>query len=296
MTLYDLKKGSEIESIDLPLSLVLGTFDGIHLGHTELIGSAKAKKDPICVFTFSENPFSVPYIITLEEKLSILAQEDVDYCAVYDFDEIRNMPWQSFVRDILVDKLNVKTAVCGFNFRFGAKAEGTAEKLKETLETYGAQTLIIPPFTQNGEVVSSSRIRALLIEGKVDEAALLLGRNYSLVYNVCHGNGIGTGFGFPTINTPYSEGSVPLAAGVYICSCMGHPAVTNFGVRPTVTNENIPVFETFILDYNKDLYEQRVRVEFLKMLRPEYKFDSRQALVEQISRDVEAVRNYFKNK
>lgn len=293
MTLYDLKKGSEISSIDLPLSLALGTFDGLHLGHAELIRTAKANGDKAGVFTFSKNPFDVPYLITMKEKLELLSEMGVDYCAFCDFEEIKEMPWQSFIYDILIKKLNVKTAVCGFNFKFGKEALGTAQKLKEEMEKVGRNVVILPPFELLGDTVSSSRIRALLNKGEIEQAATLLGRSYSIVYKVSRGNGIGSILGYPTINMPPASNSLPLARGVYISRCMGRAALTNFGVRPTVTEDSNPVYETFILDYNNDLYEKEVKVEFLKMLRPEYKFNSKEELTEQIAKDVEAAKEYF---
>lgn len=293
MLLYDLKKGSEIEKIDLPLSLALGCFDGLHRGHLELIRTAKSIGEYCGVLTFSKNPFNTRHIISLKEKLRLLTEAGVDFCAVCDFDEIRDMSWQYFVDLILINKLNVCTAVCGFNFRFGRNAEGTAALLSCEMKKKDRDCIIVDAFELEGETVSSSRIRRLLSCGDMQKAAELLGRNFSIVYKVSHGNGIGKIFGFPTINHVYSEETVPLAPGVYICQCMGMPAVTNFGIRPTVTESRQYVYETYILDLDRDLYDMEIRVEFLKMLRPEKKFSSREELIEQISRDVEAVRNYF---
>ncbi|MBR5514722.1 MAG: riboflavin biosynthesis protein RibF [Clostridia bacterium] len=293
MTLYDLNKGSEIKSIDLPLSLVLGNFDGLHLGHAELLKTAKKTGNKVCVFTFTQNPFCVPSIISFEEKLRLLKEMGADYCAAFDFEKIKSLPWQTFVDTVLIETLPVKTAVCGFNFRFGANAEGDCEKLKDYLTAKGLDCIIAPAFLHNGDVVSSSRIRNLLSLGKVEEAAVLLGRNYTMEYKVCHGNRIGTKLGFPTINFSAPKDRVMLAKGVYTCRCMGLPAVTNFGVRPTVTTDTEPVYETFILDYNSDLYEKTVKVEFLRMQRAEMKFDSEQALREKIAEDVESAREYF---
>ena len=293
MTLYDIKKGREIESIDLPLSLALGTFDGVHLGHAKLINTAKKQGDAVCVFTFSKNPFSVPQIVSFEDKLRLLGEAGADYCAYCSFEDIKELPWQNFIEDIIIKKLNVKTAVCGFNFKFGKDALGTALRLKEEMEMRNRNAIILEPFELSGEIVSSSRIRMLLAEGNVQKASQLLGRPYSMIYKVCRGNGIGNTIGFPTINTAALNNSVDLAHGVYISRCLGRPAVTNFGVRPTVTDQKIPVYETFILDYESNLYEKEIRVEFLKMLRPEYDFGSKEALAEQITRDVEVTREYF---
>lgn len=294
MTLYDLKKGCETDRIEHPLSVALGCFDGLHLGHAELISAARGEGHRVGVFTFVSNPFGGLHIITLEEKLRLLGEMGVDYCAVCEFDEIRELMPESFVQKILIDKLNAVTAVCGFNFRFGKGASGDSGFLRSYMSSQGRRCIVVDPFNIDGSTVSSSRIRLLLADGNMEEAARLLGRSYSLVYNVTHGNGIGNILGFPTINQKYNDTMQPIAMGVYICSCMGHPAVTNFGVRPTITEDTAPVYETFILDYNGDLYEQSVRVEFLKMLRPEMKFSSPEKLIDQIKRDVEETRRYFK--
>ncbi|MBE6686042.1 MAG: bifunctional riboflavin kinase/FAD synthetase [Ruminococcaceae bacterium] len=294
MILYDLKRGREIEKIDLPLSVVLGCFDGLHLGHCELIGTARSKKDPVCAFTFSKNPFGAPYITTAAEKRELLFEAGVDYCAMFDFEEIRDLPWDSFIRDILIGTLDLKTAVCGFNFRFGKNAEGNTDNLSRLLASAGRECIIVPPFSLGGETVSSSRIRGLIGEGDLEKAALLLGRSYFVSGKVCRGNGIGSGLGFPTVNIAHEEGRVMPEKGVYVSRCMGHAAITNFGTRPTVTDKNELFYETFIFDYNEDLYGRNVKVELLRMLRPEKRFDSKKELTEQITRDVESAKEYFK--
>ncbi len=294
MTVYDLKAGSEIEKIDLPVSVALGNFDGLHIGHRELIRQAKCSDNKCCVFTFRENPFGSPHIIGIEKKLELLYDMGVDYACVFDFCEIKDMPCESFMRDILIDRLNCIKAVCGFNFRFGKNAEGDSLKLKKYMESLGKETVICDAVEYEGEAVSSSRIRACLSEGDITAANLMLGRAYSVDYHVSHGNGIGRSLGFPTINQRYDKNTVKLPYGVYICSCMGLPAITNFGVRPTVTDSNEPFFETFILDYDGDLYDKDIRVDFHLMIRPEKKFSTYEELSRQIALDVEKTKEYFK--
>ncbi len=292
MTVYDLKKGREIDMTDLPLSVALGNFDGLHSGHTKLIRETKCSEEKSCVFTFRENPFS-PRIITLEEKLRMIGEMGVDYAAVFDFDGIRRMRWQDFLNDILIGKLHAAEVVCGFNFRFGYNAEGDSSKLREFMEQRGRRCTVVEPYIVDGLPVSSSRIRQALSTGAMEYAEKLLGRPYSIEYEVSHGNGIGSSLGFPTINHPYDQRDVKLPHGVYISSCMGHPAVTNFGVRPTVTRRNEEFYETYILDYNGDLYGDRVRVEFYSMIRPEMKFSSVRELTDRIATDVQITRDYF---
>ncbi len=293
MTVYDLRTGSEISGIDLPVSVVLGNFDGLHIGHTDLIRRAKCSADKCCVFTFRENPFTAKRIMSIKTKCRILADMGVDYAAIYDFDLIRNIEWQDFIDRILIGNLKCRTAVCGFNFRFGKGAEGNSCKLKEYMESRGRECVIADPVTLDGAVVSSSRIRNLLSEGNMEEAGRLLGRPYSVDYSVTHGNGIGRSLGFPTINQSYDPKDIKLPYGVYICSCLGYPAITNFGVRPTVTDKNEPFYETFIIGYEGDLYGRDVRVDFYSKIRAEKKFSTFEELSRQIALDVEKAKEFF---
>ncbi len=294
MTVYDLRAGSEIEKIDLPVSVVLGNFDGLHIGHKELIRQAKCSDTKCCVFTFRENPFGSPRIIGIEKKLELLKAMGVDYACVYDFREIKDMSYVSFIDTVLIETLSCVRAVCGFNFRFGKGAEGDCHKLKAYMESLGREAVICDAVVYEGDTVSSSRIRACLSEGDIPSANAMLGRPYSVDYHVTHGNKIGRSLGFPTINQAYDGVSVKLPYGVYICSCMGRPAITNFGVRPTVTDKNEPFFETFILDYDGDLYGEDIRVEFHLMIRPEKKFSTYEELSRQIAFDVETTKEFFK--
>ncbi len=294
MTVYDLKAGSEIEKIDLPVSVALGNFDGLHIGHCELIRQAKCSAMKCCVFTFRDNPFSSPRIIGTEKKLELLSAMGVDYACVFDFSQIKDMSAENFISDILIGKLNCVCAVCGFNFRFGKGAIGDSIMLRERMEAIGKRVIVCDPVNFGGEAVSSSRIRDALSIGDIKSANMMLGRPYSVDYHVSRGNGIGRSLGFPTINQKYDESRVKLPFGVYICSCMGHPAVTNFGVRPTVTDKNEAFFETFILDYDGDLYDEDITVDFHLMIRPEKKFSSFEELSCQIALDVEKTKEYFK--
>lgn len=293
MTVYDLKTGSEISRIELPVSVVLGNFDGLHIGHAALIRQAKCSDNKCCVFTFRENPFGSPRIMGIAAKLRTLCDIGADYAAVYDFDEVRDIDWQDFIDGILIDTLKCERAVCGFNFRFGKGAEGTSEKLSAYLSAKGRECIIVRPVTLDGDTVSSSRIRTLLAEGDIASANRLLGRPYSVDYRVVHGNGIGRSLGFPTINQAYDPKGIKLPYGVYICSCMGYPAITNFGVRPTVTDKNEPFYETFIIGYDGDLYGKDITVDFHLMLRPEKKFSAFDELSRQIALDVEKAKEFF---
>lgn len=294
MTVYDLKSGSKVEKIDLPVSVALGNFDGLHQGHRELIRQAKCSEYKSCVFTFSRNPFNSPYIMDIKQKLEVLSELGVDYVCVCDFNTIREMSPKSFIDEILINALNCQRAVCGFNFRFGKNASGNSELLLNYLNGLSRECVVVDPILYNGKTVSSSNIRELLSNGRLQEANALLGRPYTVNYHVTHGNGIGVTLGFPTINQPYDEGRVKLPYGVYVCRCMGYCAVTNFGVKPTVTDDSAPVFETYIIGYNGDLYGESINVEFYEMIRPEKKFSTFEELSRQIALDVKKAEEYFK--
>ncbi len=294
MKLYSLETLSQTELGDKPTVVVLGTFDGVHLGHRKLIERAKAQDAHICIFTFAQNPFGTPALVSLEEKLKLFYEAGAEYAYVAEFDEVRELDWQDFAKELLIKKLNCRCCVCGFNFRFGKKAEGTAAALKEFMEQRGLCCFVEDAFCIDGEPVSSSRIRALLQKGDAEGAARLLGRNYTLEYHVTHGNGIGKSLGFPTLNQPLKPGMIACAGGVYISRCLGMPAVTNIGVRPTVTDESQIVHETFIIDYEGDLYGRDIKVELISKIRDEIKFPSFEALSKQIEADVEKTKKYFK--
>lgn len=294
MTLYDLQKGSICDKPMLPLSVALGNFDGLHLGHISLIEKAKCSDYHSCVFTFSKNPFSDPNIITLEQKLAILKELGVDYLAVFDFDKLKNIEWQDFIEDILLSELKLEVAVCGYDFRFGKGARGDGQRLAAYLADRSKLCHICDAVTLDGAPVSSSRIRALLCQGEIEKANRLLGRPYSVSFKVTHGNGIGRTLGFPTINQSFDPYNIRLPYGVYVCSCLGHPCVTNFGTRPTVTDEAVPYYEAYILNYKADLYGVELPVQFHKMLRPEKKFSTLEELSQQIALDVKKAEEYFK--
>ena len=293
-------------------AVALGNFDGVHLGHKELIRAAvnAARRStsqgiPVksCVFTFSNNPKNlipgkkeVKNIIYQDEKEALIESLNVEYLVNIPFTEdIMTMSPERYVKEILVDKLNAKVVICGFNHRFGFKAEGNTRMLKELGEKYGFQVLEIDPVYIDGEVCSSTLIRNLILAGEMDECATFLGRNYAIAGEVVVGNRLGKSLGFPTSNIMIDESMVTPPNGVYITYCMyngvKYPSITNVGVKPTI-GEFKKNMETHIFNFDKELYGKMIKIEFVKKMRDEVKFSSKEELSSQISKDCNTAKEF----
>ncbi len=296
----------EIENIE-PSVIAFGNFDGIHLGHQEIIKksvkSAGVSNLKSSVFTFSNHPknlikcgSTVKNILYPDEKAKIIESLGIDYLFNIPFDEtIMNMDPMVFIDDLLVDKLRMKEAYCGFNFRFGHKGKGTPQSLLKEGERCGFGLHVLQPYTVDGNVVSSSLIRSLIADGKVDQCEKYLGRNYFIGGEVQVGNKIGRTIGFPTSNINVDETMVTPSNGVYITICIyngiRYPSVTNVGVRPTI-GEYAKNVETHIFHFDKELYGKNIKVEFLQKIRDELKFDNVEILKEHIKNDCLLAKEY----
>ncbi len=284
----------------VPTSVAVGNFDGVHKGHQALVKKAKefAKKDGLlCIaLTFHPHPLKVfgrekRLIIThLEEKVRLLKAYGADRVYVLKFDsELSNMAPETFVEEVLHKRLNCKALVVGQNFKFGRERSGNVETLKRLSTRYGFTFFAHPQVLVDGVPVSSTRVRRLVREGKVEEAARLLGRPYKVEGEVVKGKGRGKGLGFPTANVePFNE-VIPkngvYAALVDLDSSL-HKAVVNIGLKPTFGEEDYTI-EAHILDFERDLYGKRVGIHFAFRLRAEKKFDNIEQLREAIGKDVE---------
>ncbi len=285
-----------------PVAVALGNFDGIHRGHRELIDTAvrEAGRKGIrsAVFTFSEHPRNVMAgrtvvrnIIYDDEKIRLLKKAGVDYLFSLPFDEkMRTQSPEAFVRELLIDRFHVSTAICGFNFSYGHKAAGTAETLQAAGREHGFDVVVIPSVAdEEGEVISSTLIRQCIMEGDIRKATALLGRSYTLRGTVIHGQKLGRAIGFPTCNITVDETMVTPANGVYITNCyidgIRHCSITNVGNKPTVGRfeKNI---ETNILNFNEDVYGKIIVVEFIEQIRTEKKFSGLEELKAQIREDI----------
>lgn len=288
--------------------VALGSFDGLHLGHMAVINSAKnmaAQLSAIPVIcTFSEHPLKVltgeapPALFAGDVRDEAFRNTGVEVVRL-DFASIREMSPEEFVGEILVKTLNVKGVCCGFNYNFGAKGAGTAELLAQMCREGGIGFSMAPPMTLDGEPVSSTRIREALKSGNVELANRMLGRPFKYRLRVIDGDKRGRTWGIPTINQKYDPALVLPRLGVYASRCMVdgrlYYGATNLGVRPTIEEGEPVSSETYLLDYDGDLYGKYVDVSLLRFLRPEQKFDSMEALETQMKRDIDTIRVIAEN-
>jgi riboflavin kinase / FMN adenylyltransferase len=273
-----------------PRRLAVGTFDGVHLGHREVIRGADT------VLTFDPHPSAVvspnaspPLLTTLERKVELLEAIGVEELVVIPFDkEFASRSAQEFIDQILVGTLGATHVSVGENFRFGHKAQGDTDMLAADGRF---ETRVVPLLEIDGEVVSSSHIRGLVLGGAVMYADRLLGAPFIVQGEVVQGDKRGRELGFPTANLVPRNGYVTPGHGVYACRTgNGHVAAVNVGVRPMFVTGRGELIEAYLLDFDGDLYGTELRLEFLKRLRGEKRFASIEALVEQMRLDVEQAR------
>jgi len=276
-------------------SVAVGTFDGVHLGHREVIQGSDS------VLTFDPHPVSVvapqhtPRLLTtLERKAELVAELGVKEMIVIPFDTaFAARSAAEFVDEVLVGALGAAEVSIGENFRFGHKAQGDPALLASDGRF---ATDVHPLLELDGEIVSSSRIRGLLLAGDIEEGNRLLGSRFELAGEVAAGDARGRALGFPTANLVPDEALVCPAHGVYACLADGPeglgeaPAAVSIGVRPTFNTGRAELIEAYILGFEGDIYGSRLRLRFLERLRGERRFESPDALVEQMRRDVERTR------
>jgi riboflavin kinase / FMN adenylyltransferase len=275
--------------------VAVGTFDGVHLGHREVISGSDS------VLTFEPHPVSVvapqhtpKLLTTLARKAELVAELGVQEMIVIPFDhDFAQRSAQEFIDGVLVQALGASQVAVGENFRFGHKAQGDPTLLAANSRF---KTVVHPLLEIDGEIVSSSHIRGLVLAGEVTEADRLLGVPFQLQGDVTHGDERGRELGFPTANLVPDEALVCPGHGVYACLASGPSlpeplaAAVSIGVRPTFDTGRAELIEAYILDYEGDLYGQQLRLDFLARLRGERRFDSAERLVEQMHLDVQRTR------
>lgn len=288
-------------------AVALGNFDGIHLGHQKLISSMVARskeaglKPSLLLFknhtrkTINNNS---PKIITINEQKFKLAESlGVEIIYLIDFDEkLMKLSGEEFVKNIILDKINAKLVTVGFDYRFGYKASGDVNYLNELASKYDFSVKVVEPVYVDNAIVSSSKIRELIANGKIGETIRNLGRPYSLIGKVVPGSNRGNKLGFPTANIELVDNYVIPKTGVYVTSTIidnkKYISATNIGYNPTF-NEDILKIETHILNFEGNIYGKTIEIEFIDFLRDDIKFDNSGDLIEQMKKDVELVRNAF---
>jgi riboflavin kinase / FMN adenylyltransferase len=272
-----------------PRHVAIGTFDGVHIGHRRVIDDADT------VLTFDPHPLSIIHpeaapklIMPFDVKRDVIEGLGVSELVIIPFDEeFSKINAKDFSSEILVERLGAEQVSVGENFRFGAKAKGDPEMLASRTEF---STRVVPLVEVDGETVSSSRIRALIAAGEVDAAMRCLGAPYLLEGEVVEGDRRGRDLGFPTANIVPSDEYVYPGHGVYAAFANGHPAAVNVGVRPTFETGRGMLVESYLIDFDGDLYGRPLRVAFIARLRGEKRFASVEELVAQMHRDVEEAR------
>lgn len=290
------------------LALALGTFDGLHRGHINVLDEAKAFAFDGFVpamLMFDIHPQAVlkgsapPMLITSEDKEKYAKELGVLPVHI-SFEEIRNLSPEEFLRDILIEKHNVGAVICGENFLFGKNGEGNSKILCNLCEKYDIIYRMAKSTMYKNEMISATRIREALSLGDVVTANEMLGRNFSYDFLVVEGNKIGKKvLGFPTINQHFPTGFINLKHGVYASQStvngVVYPSVTNFGCHPTIGGDKV-LSETCILGFDGDLYNQKIRVELLDFIRAEKKFSSKDELKAQIDDDSKSAIKIFDSK
>ena len=269
--------------------VAIGTFDGVHLGHREVI------KGMDTVLTFEPHPLAVihpealPKLLTSHPiKRDLIAGLDVQELVVIPFDrDFAALTAEQFAEQVLVQRLNATQVSVGENFRFGSGAKGTPEFLG-SYEQF--ETRVVSLVEVAGETVSSSHIRGLVAAGEVATATEFLGSPFMLEGEVVEGDQVGRNLGIPTANIVPADGLVCPGHGIYAAWAHGHPAAVNVGVRPTFDTGRGLLVEAYLIDFDGDLYGQTLRVAFVERLRGERRFDSVDALVDQMGQDVEQAR------
>jgi riboflavin kinase / FMN adenylyltransferase len=269
-----------------PRKVAIGTFDGVHLGHREVIRGSDT------VLTFDPHPLAVlhpealPKLLTpFSIKRDLIAGLGVDELVVIPFDrEFAGRSPEEFVEGVLVSQLGAAQVSVGENFRFGRSAKGTPDFLEARSEF---ETRVVPLVEVAGETVSSSHIRGLVAAGEVDTAAEFLGGPFLLEGEVVRGDERGRNLGMPTANIVPDDRLVSPGHGVYAAWAHGYPAAVNVGVRPMFETGRGLLIEAYLIDFGGDLYGETLRVAFIERLRGERRFESVEALVEQMHRDVE---------
>ena len=285
-------------------AVALGLFDGIHLGHRAVLNLAiEQEKNGYIPYVFTFNPAMASkkskgeygYIYNHIDKYHMLYDSGFkSHIVSVSFDEICSLSGEEFVENILIGELNAGVVCCGDSFRFGENASCGVRELREFGEKYGFEVCIAGNVVYDGEIVSSTAIRNMLLEGDTVRAGKFLGEPYTIRGEVVHGAELGRTIGFPTINQVFSKGQLVPKYGVYASRVKidgrYYGGMTDIGKKPTVDYKGTPLAETHIIDFSGDLYGKKVYTEILEFVRPEQKFDSVDKLKQQNAQDMEKIK------
>jgi riboflavin kinase/FMN adenylyltransferase len=305
-----------------PVILAIGNFDGFHLGHQKLlryvVTQARRHHGLAAVLTFPQHPHSILHpqhkpmmLMSIEQKLFYLARSGIDLCFLQSFTPaFSKMTPQDFVEKVLVKKLHIREVCMGYDAHFGRGRKGDTDLMERLAKANGFLFRKMGPVMAGGKSVSSSRVRKLLMKGKVEQAQKCLGRPFSMFGKVVHGKGHGFHLGFPTANLEvHAEVLLPL--GVYVASARflprgpwpaargagkWLPGVMNFGKRPTYPefHTSKPILELHLLDFKGRVYGEMMEMALHRFLRPERKFSTEEALRKKICQDVQVARRYYR--
>ncbi len=285
---------------DLPSAIALGTFDGIHIAHRELINELQKKKERYgyqsIVYTFINHPLSLlrpemepPQIMLLGERIVEFSKLGIDVLVLNSFDTFFSHQTPDAFLSQLASNFNIKGLVVGFDYRFGHKGAGDHSYLEREAKKNAWDLTCVPSVNKGNEVISSSLIRKLIMDGRVADAADLLARPYTIKGKVIHGYGRGKDLGFPTANLCYSSKKVIPKKGVYLTKCKfkdnQYWGLTNVGTNPTFSNGAIHI-ETYLMDIHENIYDEKLQIQFCHWLRKEVKFDNPRDLILQMEQDV----------
>jgi riboflavin kinase/FMN adenylyltransferase len=299
-----------VKSIKKPI-ITIGTFDGVHIGHQKILDAIVKKAQLLggesVLLTFSPHPRMVLFpdshqlklIQTEDEKINKLSETGLENLIIFPFTfEFSRLTAMEFVRDILVNKLNIHTIIIGYDHQFGRNREGNIQYLKDISSTYEFEAIEIPAKEIDEINISSTKIRKAIENGDIERANLFLGAKFELNGTVIKGAQIGREIGFPTANVLIEDPIKILPAnGVYVVAVslggVRLKGVMNIGFRPTIDTSLRKQIEIHIFDFNSDIYGQKLRVELLTRLRDEIKFENKEFLVKQIQQDVSMAHDFF---
>lgn len=299
---------SECKNLKNPV-LTLGMFDGIHIGHQAIIRQlneiAEKENGESVLLTFEPHPrvilgngdVDLQLLTTLEEKIDLLEKSGMENLILHPFTkEFSELCAEDFVKELLVNGIGIHTVLIGYDHHFGKNRQGNFEQLNEFSKKYNFQVVKIEEVKSDGNHISSTQIRNALMEGNVEFANEGLGRNYSLTGKVIHGDKLGRTLGFPTANLETERFKLIPGNGVYIVKAFLKDEVfkglLSIGTRPTVTNSNEKRAEVYLMDFDREIYGETLKIEVLHKIRDDQKFDSLQDLVKQMNLDKNFAEQY----